>query len=77
MVALQHRTGLVQWQFQGLAWLNLLFFLGMLLWIRPLVELRALGCGGYYLHNYFANPEAFCKVTAPGVRGGFSDICAP
>lgn len=50
------------------AWLNLLLFLGMLLWIRLAVGLLALGGGGYYLHEYFANPEAICKVTAPDAR---------
>lgn len=50
------------------AWLNLLLFLGMLLWIRLLVGLLALGGGGYYLHEYFANPEAVCKITAPEAR---------
>jgi len=50
------------------AWLNLLLFLGMLLWIRLLVGLLALGGGSYYLHEYFVNPEAICKVTAPEAR---------
>lgn len=50
------------------AWLNLLLFLGMLLWIRLAVGLLAMGGGGYYLHEYFFNPEAVCKVTAPGAR---------
>lgn len=50
------------------AWLNLLLFLGMLLWIRLAVGLLALGGGGYYLHEYFANPEAICKVTAADSR---------
>lgn len=50
------------------AWLNLLLFLGMLLWIRLLVGLLAMGGGGYYLHEFFANPEAICKVTAPDAR---------
>jgi hypothetical protein len=50
------------------AWLNLLLFLGMLFWIRLVVGFLALGGGGYYLHEYFVNPEAICKVTAPGAR---------
>ena len=50
------------------AWLNLLLFLGMLVWIRVLIGLLALGGGGYYLHEYFMNPEAICKVTAPESR---------
>ena len=50
------------------AWLNLLLFLGMLVWIRVLIGMLALGGGGYYLHEYFVNPEAICKVTAPESR---------
>jgi hypothetical protein len=50
------------------AWLNVLLFLGMLFWIRLLVGFLALGGGGYYLHEYFVNPEAICKVTAPSAR---------
>jgi glutaredoxin len=50
------------------AWLNLLLFFGMLVWIRLLVGVLALGGGGYYLHEYFANPEAICKATAPEAR---------
>lgn len=50
------------------AWLNLLLFLGMLVWIRLLVGFLALGGGGYYLHEYFADPGMVCKVTAPESR---------
>lgn len=50
------------------AWLNLLLFFGLLIWIRLLIGLLALGGGGYYLHEYFVNPEAICKVTAPESR---------
>lgn len=50
------------------AWLNLLLFFGMLLWIRILVGMLALGGGAYYLREYFVNPEAICRVTAPESR---------
>ncbi|WP_051331794.1 thioredoxin domain-containing protein [Methylocaldum szegediense] len=50
------------------AWLNLLLFFGMLLWIRILVGMLAVGGGTYYLREYFVNPEAICKVTAPESR---------
>jgi hypothetical protein len=50
------------------AWLNVLLFIGMLFWMRLLVGFLALGGGGYYLHEFFVNPEAICKVTAPGAR---------
>lgn len=45
------------------AWLNLLLFLGMMLWIRIAVALVALAGGAYYLREFFVNPEALCKVT--------------
>jgi len=50
------------------AWLNLLLFLGMLVLIRILVGLLALCGGTYYLHEYFVNPEAICKVSEPETR---------
>jgi len=50
------------------AWLNLLLFIGMLLWIRLLIGLMALAGGGYYLRDYFTNPEAVCKVTSSASR---------
>jgi len=50
------------------AWLNVLLFIGMLFWMRLLVGFLALGGGGYYLHEFFVNPEAICKVTAPVAR---------
>lgn len=45
------------------AWLNLLLFLGMMLWIRIAVGVVAVAGGAYYLREFFANPEALCKVT--------------
>lgn len=50
------------------AWLNLLLFFGMLLWIRLAVGCLALAGGSYYLKEYFFNPEAVCKVTSPAAR---------
>jgi len=50
------------------AWLNLLLFLGMLLWIRLLIGVLALAGGSYYLRDYFTNPEAVCKVTNSASR---------
>lgn len=50
------------------AWLNLLLFFGMLIWIRILVGMLALGGGAYYLREYFVNSEAICRVTAPESR---------
>lgn len=50
------------------AWLNALLLIGMVVWVRAGVALVALGGGAYYLREYFANPEAVCKVTAPENR---------
>lgn len=45
------------------AWLNLLLFIGFILWVRILIGLVALGGGGYYLKEYFFNPHAGCVVS--------------
>lgn len=50
------------------AWLNVLLFLGLLAWIRVLIGILALAGGGYYIHEFFVNPNAICKVTAPDSR---------
>lgn len=50
------------------AWLNLLLFLGMMLWIRIAVALVALAGGVIYLREFFVNPEALCKVTGGASR---------
>jgi hypothetical protein len=50
------------------AWLNALLLIGMVVWVRAGVALVALGGGFYYLREYFVNPEAACKVTAPESR---------
>ncbi len=44
------------------AWLNLLLFIGFILWIRLGIGLVALGGGGYYLREFFVNPESTCVV---------------
>ncbi|PJA47465.1 hypothetical protein CO172_01360 [Candidatus Uhrbacteria bacterium CG_4_9_14_3_um_filter_36_7] len=45
------------------AWLNLLLFIGFILWVRIIIGLVALGGGSYYLKKYFFNPHAGCTVT--------------
>lgn len=50
------------------AWLNLLLFIGFILWVRILIGLVALGGGGYYLKEYFFNPHAGCAVTGSEKR---------
>ena len=50
------------------AWLNLFLLVGSLPWIRAGIGLFAVGAGGFYLYQFFANPEAACPVTTPGER---------
>ncbi len=50
------------------AWLNLLQFLGLVLWVRLAIGLIALIAGGYNLKEYFANPSGVCKVTGNARR---------
>ncbi len=60
-------TALVYFVFLA-AWLNVFLFLGALVWIRLLIGLLAIGGGGYYLREYFANPEGVCRVAPAGRR---------
>jgi glutaredoxin len=50
------------------AWLNLLLFLGTVVWVRAGIALVAIGGGLYYLREFFTNADAACKVTAPEAR---------
>jgi len=50
------------------AWLNLLLFIGFIVWIRVIIGLLALGGGVYNLKEYFVNKEAGCKVTGEEKR---------
>ncbi len=45
------------------AWLNLILFLGVIVWVRVLIGLLALGGGGYNLREFFVNKKGVCKVT--------------
>lgn len=44
------------------AWLNLLLFVGLIIWVRVIIGLVALGSGAYNLREYFVNKESGCKV---------------
>ena len=50
------------------AWLNLILFLGFIVWIRIIIGLVAIIGGGYSLKEYFTNKEAVCKVTSSDKR---------
>ena len=45
------------------AWLNLVLFLGFVVWTRILIGLIALIGGGYSLKEYLTNKDSGCKVT--------------
>ena len=50
------------------AWLNLLLFVGFIIWVRILIGLIAMAGGGYNLKEYFTSPDAGCKVTGTEKR---------
>ncbi|MFZ5425028.1 MAG: TlpA family protein disulfide reductase [Patescibacteria group bacterium] len=45
------------------AWLNLLLFIGFIVWVRILIGIVAIGGGGYNLKEFFTNKDSGCKVT--------------
>lgn len=49
------------------AWLNVVLWIGAVGWLRLAIGVLAIGAGGYYLREYWTNPEGLCKVT-PGER---------
>ena len=45
------------------AWLNLFIFIGLILWVRIIIGLVALGAGIYNLKEFFTNKFGACKLT--------------
>ncbi len=45
------------------AWLNLILFLGIIIWVRLLIAGLALFGGGYSLKKFFKNKAGTCEVT--------------
>lgn len=45
------------------AWLNLILFLGFIIWVRLIIGIVALLGGGYSLKDFFVNKNAECKVV--------------
>ncbi len=45
------------------AWLNLILFIGVVIWVRIIIGLVTLVGGVYNLKEYFTNHTATCKVT--------------
>ena len=50
------------------AWLNLLLFVGAIVWVRIAVGVVALASGGWYLRDFFLNRAQVCDVSAPERR---------
>ncbi|MFA5048141.1 MAG: hypothetical protein WC516_03925 [Patescibacteria group bacterium] len=45
------------------AWLNLILFLGFVIWIRMLIGILALAGGGYSIKEFIFNKDSGCKVA--------------
>ncbi len=54
-------SGIIYFLFMT-AWLNLLLFLGFIIWIRVIIGLVALLAGFYNLREYFTNRAGVCKL---------------
>lgn len=50
------------------AWLNLILFLGFIVWVRILIGLLALGGGAYSVKKFLTEKNAGCKVTGSEER---------
>lgn len=50
------------------AWLNLVLVLGAVFWLRLTIGVLAVGVGFYFLREFWAKPEAACKVVNPKRR---------
>jgi glutaredoxin len=50
------------------AWLNFFLLLGVVIWVRLLIGLVALGAGGYNLREFWVNKDGGCKVTGDEKR---------
>jgi len=53
------------------AWLNLILFLGFIVWVRAGIGILALAGGGYSLKKFLTEKEAGCKVTGSEKRQKF------
>lgn len=46
------------------AWLNIILFIGFVVWVRYAIGLLALGAGGYNIKEFFTSKDGACKVTS-------------
>lgn len=45
------------------AWLNIILFLGFILWVRIVIALVAIGGGAFNIKKYFKNKNGACEVS--------------
>jgi len=50
------------------AWLNLILFLGFIIWVRIFIGLVALASGIYNLREFFVNKYSICKIAGEEKR---------
>ncbi len=50
------------------AWLNLILFLGFIVWVRALIGILALFGGSYNIKEFFSNKGSGCKITGDEKR---------
>ncbi len=50
------------------AWLNIVLFLGAVIWVRLAIGALSLAVGTYFLREYWLHPDPTCRVTRPGQR---------
>lgn len=55
------------------AWLNVVLWVGALVWLRIAIGALAVGAGLHYLRDYWTNPDGVCAVTSPGSRKRITD----
>lgn len=55
------------------AWLNVVLWIGAVGWIRVAIGGLAIAAGGYYLREYWTNPEGVCRVTPSHRRKTISE----
>lgn len=55
------------------AWLNVVLWIGAIIWLRIAIGALAVGAGISYLREYWTNPEGVCRMTASDRRRRFAD----
>ena len=50
------------------AWLNLILFIGFVVWVRTAIGLIAIGGGGYNLIDFYKNKNSGCKISGDEKR---------